>query len=110
MFELKLLTVDDHFLIAKVGLVVMPDFSIPQNGSWRDFATQVKIVTLKGKETEMKMRASLWHFNPLDPNVSTDKRWRVVLSFPEATKEQIPLRSQVFVSSSDFYRIMGLAV
>lgn len=74
MFGYCLLTVEDHFLLAKIGLAVTPDFSIPEKGTWVDYRSKAKIQDPAGKETEQEMHVGAWHFNIQDPEVGTDKR------------------------------------
>ena len=107
MHDHCLLTVEDRFLLTKIGLVVTPDFSVPEKGTWADFRSKAKIQDPNGKETEQEMHVGTWHFNIRDPEASVDKRWRVVLTFPSASKEQVPIGSRVFVSADDYRRIRG---
>jgi hypothetical protein len=107
MYEHKLLTVEEHFQLTNIGLTVYPDFSVPANGKWNDFFTESKVVCPNGTESIHKIHIGTWHFNFRDPKVSIDKRWRVVISFPDSDKVQIPIGSAIYVSTSDYLTIMG---
>lgn len=107
MYECKLLEVQDHFQLTGIGLTVHPDFSVPQNGKWNDYQSKAKVITPEGKETVIKVHIGTWHFNIRDHEVDIDKRWRVILSFPDGNKDLIPIGSEVFVTEKDFKRIRG---
>jgi hypothetical protein len=107
MYVRKLIKVQDHFQLSGVGLTVHPDFSVPENGKWIDFTSKAKVITTDGKESFYKVHVGTWHFNISDPKVDIDKRWRVVLSFPDGDKEQIPIGSEIFVSKEDYNSITG---
>ena len=105
MLDQELLIVEDHFLLTSVGLVVAPDLSVPRTGNWSDIVTKARVQDPGGEELEHEVKFGLVHFNIRDPEVSIDKRWRVVISFPNATKEQIPIGSKIFVSKDDYLKI-----
>lgn len=107
MYDCELLKVEEHFQLQNVGLTVAPDFSVPEIGKWNDFETEARIVCPEGEESIQKAHVGTWHFNIRDPEVSIDKRWRVVLSFPDSDKKQIPIGSVVFVSEDAFSSIRG---
>ena len=94
-----LLTVVDRFQIEHLGLVLAPDFSVP-DGRWSEQTHTVIVEVPDGQRFEAKARFGLSHFNIRDPEVSMDRRWRVTVTIPEARKEQIPIGSRVFTGSS----------
>ncbi|MCG8095873.1 MAG: hypothetical protein JAZ17_20020 [Candidatus Thiodiazotropha endolucinida] len=83
MDDVFLLTVRDHFQLSDIGLIVHPDFSVRDNKKWNDYYSEARIVYKEGNESVLEVHISTWHFNIRDPNVDIDKRWRVVLSFPD---------------------------
>jgi hypothetical protein len=91
----ELLTVTDHFQLERIGLVVVPDFVPPAR--WEARLEPVVIVTPDGQSREVTARLAVWHFNVPDP-ARADGRWRLVVSFPTAEKEQVPIGSKVMVS------------
>ena len=96
MERVELLTVEDSFQLG--GFVVLrPDFSVP-NGHWTTRTEPVLVVKPSGEKAEAAAQFNLSHFNISDPSVSIDRRWRVVLSFPGCTKDQVPLGSKILVS------------
>ncbi len=107
MLDQELLKVEDHFLLTNVGLVVAPDFSVPQTGVWSDIVTSAKVKNPEGQEKDHEIKFGMVHFNIKDPKFSIDKRWRVVISFPNATKEQVPIGSKIFVSKDDYMKLKG---
>ena len=94
-----LLTVVDRFQIKHLGLVLAPDFSVP-NGRWSEQSHSVIVEVPDGQRFEAKARFGLSHFNIRDPEVSMDRRWRVTVTMPEARKEQVPIGSRVFTEST----------
>lgn len=95
----ELLTVADHFEIQGRGVVVVPDFA-PPDGRWKNFSQTLVIITPDGRNHEATAHLQLSHFLIRDPAVSVEKRWRVVVSFPTLTKEEVPIGSKVMVPQS----------
>lgn len=98
MKKFELLTVDDVFMIDQLGLVVAPDFSVPNN-DWKPSSETVTI--LRPDETEFDAVAQFnhSHFNIPDPTVSMDRRWRVTICILNVTKDDVPIGSKLFVRS-----------
>jgi hypothetical protein len=94
-----LLTVVDRFQIEHLGLVLAPDFSVP-DGRWCEQTHPVIVEVPDGRRFETHARLGLSHFNIRDPEVSMDRRWRVTVTLPEACKEQIPIGSRVLAEAS----------
>ncbi|MRV70220.1 hypothetical protein GJ700_00600 [Duganella sp. FT92W] len=90
-----MLTVTDQFQLSGIGLVVMPDFSVPER--WANVEETVLIETPGGRR-ELLAQFRQTHFRILDVTAPLDRRWRVVLCFPTGTKEQVPVGSVVYVS------------
>ena len=93
----ELLTVEDCFQIGDVGVVILPDFSVP-NGRWSSRVEAVVVVKPDGYEFKTTARFDLSHFNFTDPKVSIDRRWRVTILFQNKTKEDVPVGSKILVS------------
>ena len=72
MTAVPLLTVTDHIAIAGRGLVLMPDFSVPDG--WRDRQEIVRIVGPSGGNREVEARLSWTHFVIADRSVAADLR------------------------------------
>lgn len=89
-----LMTVTDHFQLDRLGLVISPDFSVP-NGGWRSREAPIIIEPPVGDSFHTIGQFHLSHFNIRDPEVSIDRRWRVTLHLPHATKDQVPVGSVV---------------
>jgi hypothetical protein len=94
----ELLTVSDHFQLQRIGLVVVPDFSAPPG--WKPRSETVMIVTPDGQSQEATARIEVWHAEIRDPAVPADRRWRLVVSFPEMTKERVPIGSRIMASQA----------
>jgi hypothetical protein len=84
----ELLTVADRFQLSS-GLVVVPDFSLPKG--WKARSETVAIVTPEGESRKILACLMATHFNIPDPTVSADRRWRLVVSLPTMTKEEVPI-------------------
>lgn len=93
----ELLTVKDHFALSGRGLVVIPDFPLP-NGQWKGLSAQVVVVRPDGSELKVNAQIEPSHFNIRDPDVSAAKRWRVVVSLQGVTKDGVPIGSRLMVS------------
>jgi hypothetical protein len=95
MERTSLLTVADQFQLTGIGLVVMPDFSVPEG--WANIEETVLVETPNGR-LELLAQFQQTHFKILDVTAPLDRRWRVVLCFPTATKEQVSVGSVVYAS------------
>ena len=98
MTRVELLTIEDCFQISGFGVVLLPDFSVP-GGRWQDREDTVVIAKPDGQDFQATARFGLSHFNIADPKVSIDRRWRVTVSFPGRTKDELPIGSKILVSS-----------
>lgn len=92
----ELLTVEDSFQISGRGVVVVPDFPLPEG--WEDRRGMIVVVTPDGRQYDATARFSRSHFEIRDPNVAADKRWRVVVLLPDGKKEDLPVGSRILVS------------
>jgi hypothetical protein len=97
MSRVELLTVEDCFEIFGLGVVLRPDFSVP-NGRWKARSDTVTVIRPDGQQFDATAEFNLSHFNIPDPRVSIDRRWRVVLSLPGRTKDQVPAGTKILIS------------
>jgi hypothetical protein len=97
VITVELLTVEDCFEIASLGVVLRPDLPVP-NGRWKARSDTVTVVRPDGELFETTAEFKLMHFHISDPTVSIDRRWRVVLSLPRRTRGEVPLGTKVLVS------------
>src|SRR5262245_60891245 len=88
----ELLTVAERFQLHD-GLVVVPDFSVPDG--WKNRSETVTIELPDRKPRAAKASLAVAHFRIPDPAASSDKCWRVVVSLPAMTKEDVPIGSKV---------------
>ena len=95
----ELLTVTEHFLLQDRGVVVVPDFAVPAGG-WKNCSQTVIIMTPDGRSLDATARLEVWHFNIRDPAVPMEKRWRLVVSFPTLTKQDVPIGCKVMIPRS----------
>jgi hypothetical protein len=93
----ELLTVAERFQL-NYGLVVVPDFSVPDG--WKNRSETVTIVLPDGKHRVARASLAVAHFRIPDSAASSDKRWRLVVSFPTMTEEDVPIGSKVMVPLS----------
>ena len=92
----ELLTVEAAFQIARLGLVLLPDFPIKDD--WEDRTEAVTVIKPDGEECDATAKFSLIHFNISDSKVSIDKRWRIVVSLLNLHKEDVPIGSKLLIS------------
>jgi hypothetical protein len=93
----ELLTVADRFQLSS-GLVVVPDFSLPRG--WKARSETVEIITPDGENRKTCACLMATHFNIPDPTVPADRRWRLVVSLPTMTKEEVPIGTKIMVAKS----------
>lgn len=110
MSEKLLCEIEESFQITDRGLILAPDFSVPskgRKGAWKNFTTNIEIENEDGERKKFEANFWLSHFNIRDPNVSIDKRWRIVLNLPKAKKEEVPIRGKIYVSEDDYEKVIG---
>ena len=95
MNAVELLTVEASFTLSEWGIVLVPDFPVPDG--WKDRTETVTVVQPNGEKYDATIRLSKAHFNIPDPRVSLEKRWRVVARLPNWKKE-VPVGSKILVS------------
>jgi hypothetical protein len=93
-----LLTVEERFQLSGIGLTLLPDFAVP-SGKWRNLQVSARVIIPSGEELPTVAQLNMTHFNIPNPKASLDKRWRILVTLPELTKEQVPLGSKLYVSS-----------
>ena len=96
MSRVELLTVEDCFLIEGSGVIVIPDFHVPDG--WKNRTDTVAVATPDGQRFETSAQFSMSHFKLLDPQAPIDKRWRVVVLLLNRKKEELPVGSKILVS------------
>lgn len=94
--DAELLEVADTFQISGLGLVVVPDFSVPKT-VWRGRTVSACVLRPDGSQLRADLSLHVSHFNIRDPSAPLDRRWRVVPTFPRLTKDEVPIGSRVFV-------------
>lgn len=92
----ELLVVAECFELEQHGVVVKPDFPCPE-GNWEARVLDVEIVRPNGGRHQMSARIAVWHFEFSDPTISSDRRWRLVVSFPDMMKSDLPIGTMVMV-------------
>jgi|GEM_PF-2148092 hypothetical protein len=96
----ELLRVDESFHIQGYGLVVHPDFSVP-NG-WKNQVETVVVEKPDGQRYESIAQFNAVHFNvafdSTDVMGAIDRRWRVIALLPNTAKDDLPAGSKIFVS------------
>lgn len=106
MSEAELLVVEDAFQISGRGLLVVPDFAHAA-GSWRGGSTTAKVIRPDGTPLVARLSFHVAHFNIPDPSVPHTCRWRIVPTFPDLAKEDVPIGSRVFVPAAIVEAIVG---
>ena len=96
MNQSELLTVEERFMIERLGLVLTPDFSVPRN-DWKPSKENVTIQCPDGSELEAVAQFNHSHFNIPDPTVPLDRRWRVTICILNVAKEAVPIGSRLMV-------------
>ena len=107
MKRIELLTVKDAFQFNRVGLILLPDFRVPN--SWKNVEELVLVVKPDGTEIEVHARLKVAHFNV--PNSVRERQreraWRVVVVLRGIEKVGVPPGSRVLVSTSIRSSLLG---
>lgn len=96
MRNVELLIVEDCFSIRERGIVLIPDFPVPDG--WQDRIETVTVVKPGGERYETSARLDLTHFNIADPEVPFGRRWRVVVILPDRAQADVPTGSAILGS------------
>ena len=91
-----LLTVEDSFLLTRIGLIVLPDVPFEIIGDKKIKSGQpisVRLVHKDGSEEETEAALFWAHFNP--------GGYRLNCVFPNATKEQVPIGTEIWLLEED---------
>jgi hypothetical protein len=96
MIHSELLIIEERFMVDRLGLVVIPDFSIPRC-HWKPSEETVTIRRPDGSEFEAVAQFNQSHFNIPDPTVPIDRRWRVTVCILNPAKEDVPIGSRLLV-------------
>jgi hypothetical protein len=96
MSRVELLTVEDCFLIEGRGVVIIPEFSVPDG--WKNRKETVAVTRPDGQQYDATAQFSMSHFRLLDPKAPMDKRWRVVVLLLGGKREDLPVGSKILVS------------
>lgn len=106
MNRVELFTVEDSFNIGRGVVVVTPDFSVPDG--WKDRIDSVTVVKPDGERYEATAQFSMSHTLIRDAQVSSDRRWRVVVLLPDRTRDDVPSGSRILVSPEVKAAILSL--
>ena len=87
----KLLDVEDRFLIAGRGVVLCPDFPLPPEGRFRPFAEPVLLVRPDGSRAEFEASFQKAHFRLFDGG----SLWAVTVML-KAEKADVPVGSELY--------------
>ena len=94
MNNVKLMTVEDRFVIQSRGVVLIPDFPVPTQ--WTDRTEPVTIVSPNGNRISVSAMFMLTHYSYAEPRPG--QSWRIVILVPDLAKEDIPIGSVVFTA------------
>ena len=100
-----LLVVKDSFAIIGRGLVVVPDFSVPDASIPLSHTALVK--TPDGRSFEADLHLVSTRFRIADLSVPVDARFRIMPTFPHLTKADLPVGSRILVDAGTAYILKG---
>ena len=106
--RVELMQVEECFALEHIGLALTPDFPVSRHEKWNDFDTQVLVITPNGEQKEFQANFQMWHFNFRGPGVDISRCWRIVVSLPNASIEDAPVGSRVWVTH-DIKQALGVA-
>ena len=98
-----LIKVQDTFLIAGRGLVLLPDLPVPTGAGFTSFRCTVQLEAPTGRVAEEDAVMQLEHLHL----VGGGSRWHVVVTLPNATKDQVPVGSIVRASAETVRTLRG---
>lgn len=84
-----------------------PCFSLNDERAIPDPVTGHQISNPDGSTLEAQLNLHVAHFNIPDPTVPLERRWRIVPTFPDLDKDDVPIDSRVLVSPDVVEAIKG---
>ena len=100
MIETELLTVEQSLDNHDIGVLISPDFAVPNTPPWKDCSIATRLETPDGVSRQSTATLKLMHLNI--PSISAlDKRWRIALTFPDLKTDDVPIGTRVYVSETD---------
>lgn len=98
--RVELLAVKDRFQFNGLGLILEPDFRVPNN--WKNVEELVLVVKPDGTKIEVHARIKVAHFNVRNPGSQSRRglAWRVVIVLHGIEKIGVPSGSKILVSPS----------
>ena len=96
MDYVELLTVKDSFQLTGKGVVVLPDFPVPNN--WENREEEVVIQTVSMEKFKAVAQLNKTHFQIANPKVPAEYRWRVTVTFQNLRKEELSPGSTILAS------------
>jgi len=97
MEYVDLITVEQTFLISQKGLILLPDFAVPND--WVDGVYTIIIVKPGGERTQANASFITAHFNTRDPHASIEQRWRVTITLKDQLKDDVPIGSRILIDA-----------
>jgi len=104
--DVPLLTVAERFEIGNSGVVLAPDFPLPEGSGWKEYTFFVEVVHETGSTSKFRAVASPVHHLVRNPAVSGGG-WRLTIVLPGAKKEDISIGSRVLCSATTYQRLFG---
>jgi hypothetical protein len=104
---MHLLSVEDRFELKDGGVMVAPDFALPANSSWKDYTFLVTVTYDDGTSKSLRAITTPVHLLVRDPSVAR-KGWRLVVSLPSASKDDVPVGSKLHCSLESCERLFGV--
>ena len=95
MGRIELLTVEERYYIQERGLILVPDFPVPND--WQNFEDVSLIVRPDGEQFEAVAQFNMAHFNIRNPQVTIEQRWRIVVMLLSTDQDQVPIGSKLLV-------------
>jgi len=102
----QLLEVEDRFALKDDGILLAPDFSLPNGRGWENYSFLVTVVRKGAAHENLRAVARPVHLLVRDP-CALRKGWRLTIVLPGATKDDVPVGTSVLCSVETYERLFG---
>ena len=103
-FNVRLLKVEDHFLIEGRGFLVVPLIDLPEAcRNFKPFSTETMIKRPNQSHEIFTVSFQIEHFSL----IGGGSKWGLAVMIPNATKDTVPIGSTLFINEEDNKKLKG---
>jgi hypothetical protein len=103
-FNVRLIKVEDHFLIEGRGLLVAPLIDLPEAcRNFKPFSTEIMVKRPNQSHEIFTVKFQFVHISLIGGGC----KWEIAVMMPDATKDTVPIGSTLFINEEDNKKLKG---